>query len=237
MVFRIFTPSEARSMGEKRAAHDADRAQTLANTTKELLQTKDEVEQAFDETMRQQRREQEAWEEEKRERKNKLLSEIEELEERHERALIPLTSREAIIKSAEDALKQRESEAGVKEAENEDTSRRLMAKLDAVYTREEDVKTGEKRLKVRREGVEIQATQVADSARKLNERTDEFNTYVETKENEFAYRESELDARKNLYDENAKLLAKRELNMRFEQERLEDKRKQIGQTMNIKNND
>lgn len=234
-TFRIFTPAEARSQNEKREAQDKDRAQRLADTTKEILKEKGEAERDFEESMARQRKEQEAWEEEVRIRKSNLLGEITLLEQRKERALIPLTSREAIIKSAEDALRQRESEVEKREADVADSSRRLMAKLDAVYTREEDVKMGEKRLESRKRGIEAQAAQVMEGAKALNERIETFAKYAQEKEDEFAYTKSELDARKNLYDENDKRMTERERQMKLAQERLQDTRTQISQQIKISN--
>lgn len=224
MTLKVFTPAQARSMGEQRIARDSMRATSLAETTKELLDMKKEVEKSFDDEMKRQRETTEKWFEETSLRKNELLKEVEKLEDRRKKALLPPMIAAEDIHSTEEALWARKLELDSRSSEVEEESRFLMAKLDANSSKEQDLDEREKRMKVMELGVETQRNQISQELKQFNIKLVEFNNKIEEKEKEFAYRDSELDARKNLYDENDRSLIAREKEMESAHRLLADQR-------------
>lgn len=224
MVLKIFTSVEARNANEQRYAQDSLRAQTLIRTTNELLKTRNEAETDFEETIK---RQQEITEREfvaKIERNNQLERETIALEERKKKALTPLIAREKLVHSQEEALHEEENQLLLREVENEERTRLLMEKLDDLSTQQQDLNKRVKQLRLKEQGAETQSHQIAEQVRMFNRKLIDFQAKVEGKETEFAFRQSELDARKNLYDGNDTRLKTREQAMRVAQQQLAQER-------------
>lgn len=224
MAFEVFTPARASSAAEERAAKDALRARNLAETTKELLITKDEVEMEFDQTMKRQQQEAEGWFQVEMERKTKLLKEVEQLEERREKALMPLLIKSEDIHSVEEALSARKLELDAQEVEIEEHSRLVMLKLDELSSKEQDYDERNKRLKRQETAGETQRNQITHELKQLNVQIEEFQKKSEERETDFAYRQSELDALENLYKERELGFARREEEIEASRRLLDDGR-------------
>lgn len=223
-MLKVFTPAEARTAAEERQHQDATRAKTLADLTDEIVQSKNEAERDFKETMRKQSAEAEAWFTENTRKKNGLLREIEDLEARRKKALIPLLIKAEDIHSTEEALQARKLELDSRESQLEEDSRTLMRRLDEVSDKKQDLETREARLKRMELGAETQKNQVAQDAKRLSLQMAEFEQRMEEKETDFAYRQSELDARSNLFSEKENLLAERENEIEAAKRLLADQR-------------
>lgn len=221
---QIFTPAQAKGASEERLAKDARRAQALADTTNDLLKANADAERLFEETMAKQREETEQWFAENVARKKALADEVERLEKRRKEALMPPLIKAEDIHSVSDALHARKLELDLQEQENEETSRLLMRRLDEVSERELDLNKREKQVKRMEHGAELQRDQVAQDAKRLSRQIAEFQEKVETTQADFAFKESELDARKNLYDQNDLLLVEREKEIEAGKRLLADQR-------------
>lgn len=195
---QVFTPIQAKSVAEQRAAKDAFRAKGLADITEELLQEKKEAELEFNATMERQKLQAQVFIDETSERKNLLAKEVERLEKRRQEALKPPLVKAEDIHSISEALHARKLELDAQEIKNEDASRSLMHKLDIVSTTEQDLSQREKRLKVKELGAETQRMQVAKDAKRITLQLQSFVKMTEEKETEIAFKQSELDARTNL---------------------------------------
>lgn len=224
MTLRVFTPVQARSAGEQRIAKDAMRAQSLAETTKELILTKNEVEKEFEETMKKKQEESAKWFAENIEKKNALLKEVEKIEERRKKSLEPILISADDIHNEFEALQARKLELDMQDEEMQEEYRKLTQKMDLVSSKEQDLNEREKRVRRVELGSETQRNQVAESSRLLNKKLSEFQQNIEQKDMDIAFRESELDARKNLYDQNDQLLITREKEIESAKRLLADQR-------------
>lgn len=223
-MFSVFTPEQARSAAEERMGKDALRARGLAETTKELLQTKDEVEREFAQTMDRQRKEAEAWFLDTTDKKKALKDEVEGLLRQREEALSPLLIQQGDIHSIGESLKAREISVARREETVEEESRLLMRRMDELSSRETDIEKGEKRLKVAEQGLEIQRTQVREGSAQLTDRVVDFQTKMNDREFELSLRQSEQDATDNLQKEKAEKLLSKERELESARRLLEDDR-------------
>jgi chromosome segregation ATPase len=210
MAFGVFTPTQAKIAAEQRTSKDAIRAKEIATITQELLKEKEEIERSFQETIVRQQKIAEQLYEENVAKKKELEAQVEKLEKRRTDALMPLLIKEEDIQSTQDSIRARQLELDERAASLEDEQRVLMRRLDEVSSRIQDLDAREKRVKQMEQGAEFQRNQVANSIKRMNTQMAEFQNKVEEKETAFAYRQSELDAQKNLYDENDKKLIERE---------------------------
>lgn len=198
--------------------------------TQEILREKKDAEDAFVETMRQQQEVSEQWFSKNLEKKQELGREIAALEKRKQEALSPLLIKESDIQSAQEALVLREAELIQRKAEIEEESRVLMRRMDEYTTKMHDLDSRQKRVHVMEQGAATQRNQIVSDARKLNEHLASFNERVAKTEYDFAIRQSELDAQKNLYDEKDRGLVTREKEIIEEKRRIADQWKEIEKT-------
>jgi len=226
---RIFSAAESRTVASQRAQQDADRAKGIDKITAQILRDHDEAQRTFEEGVKRRIKESEEFERVENEKKNKLKREIEELEARKARALLPLLDREAIIKSAEDALRQREAEVERREADAEDSQRRIMQKLDDIYVREEDLRQKEARFKVQEEGGRRQREQIAQDAQRLGKSIADFVKRSDEREKEITRKRAVLEAEKNLWAQKDANLLGREQNVKKEWQKVLDGRVQLEQ--------
>lgn len=224
---KIFTPTQAKSASEERMVKDSIRARSIADTTRELLKAQTDAERDFDDMMKRQQEIAADFYRKSVEQKTTLENEVSQLEERRQKAISPLIEREKAIQSGEESLEKREELIGLKEAENEEESRILMARLDGITFKEQELDKRETHVKSMEKGAEIQRIQVAEDAKRLGIALAEFQAHCEEKENGFAYRQSELDADMNLYIEKDKKLAIREKEVKDEWLRIIDQRKTL----------
>lgn len=223
-MLKVFSPAEARSAAEERQSKDATRARSIATLTDDLIREKNEVEAAFEATLRQQKEEAEHWFEENLARKKALEEEVGKLELRRKEALSPLLIKEEDIHSVQEALKARELSVEAKEEKVDDEVRGLMRRLDEMGDRELKLKDREQRVQRMEQGAQTQHTQVAQDAKRLSLKMLEFEQKVSERETDLAYRQSELDARTNLYAEKDKLFVERENEIQAAMRLLADQR-------------
>lgn len=223
-MFPVFTPEQARIISEERTAKDALRARGLAETTKELLATKDEVEREFKEMMERHRMEAEDFYNKQVLVRKELELEVEVLEERRRIALTPPLIKAEDIHSVQEELHARKLELDLRESETEERSRLVMRQMDSNSSQKQDLDMREKRIERMEHGAETQKNQVAESARLMNLHMESFEERMATKETEFAYKQSELDARENLANEREHMFEKREDEIRAGTRLLEDRR-------------
>ncbi len=223
-MLKVFSPAEARSEAEERQSKDATRARSIAALTDDLIREKNEADAAFEDTMRQQKEEAAAWFEENLSRKKSLEEEVNTLERRRKEALSPLLIKEEDIHSVQEALKARELSVEAKEGEVEEAVRGLMRRLDEVGDRELKLRDREQRIQRMEQGAQVHHTQVAQDAKRLSLKMLEFEQKVSERETDLAYRQSELDARTNLYAEKEKLFVERENEIQAAMRLLADQR-------------
>lgn len=209
---------------EERIAKDALRAQSIADTTKDLLTTKEKVEKDFNEMMAKQQKDFEDFVQGKIKERKALEKEVEKLEHRKKVALTPLVEREKGVQLQEEDLKRRSYELALTASNQEETARVLMRRLDDVSIREQNALNQEEKVKRMEQGSEMQRMQVAQDARRLGLRLADFQRESEEKERDFAYIQSELDARHNLILEKEKGFKEREQELERERIRLADQR-------------
>lgn len=224
---QIFTPAQARNATEERNSKDAQRAKVIVDVTNDLIKERNEAEQAFEATLKFQREKNEAEINRFIDKKNALLSEISGLERRREDLLSPLLLVKNELDSEREAVLILKLQNEAKEQELIEEKRLLMSKLDEVSTLKQDLENRSKLLRTRELGSESQRNQIAHDARRLSVQTSEFYSKVNEKQSEFAFRESELDARSNLLDEREKGFMRREEEIKSAKILLQDQRIQL----------
>lgn len=220
----LFSPAQAKSAAEQRFTFEAQRARNLSALTDELREEQAETERMFQENMDRQKKEHEEWFVAMTTQKNNLKVDVEDLEERRRRALMPPLIKAEDIHSTEEALWARKLELDAREFDVEEESRVLMRRLDEVSSREQDVDARSKRLKRMESGAQLQHNQVSQSAKQLNLQILDFQKRSSDKEAEFAYQQSELDAKENLSRENERLIEEREREIEAGKRLLADQR-------------
>ena len=221
---RVFTPTQAKTAQEERIGKEALRARTLAETTKELLETKNEVEQEFEQTMARHKAASEQFYAEELEKKKALKEEVLLLEQRRKDALSPLIQREKDIESREQQLCTDKELFESEKEEFEDKNRAFMKNLDILSTRQQELDEREDRVRRMEYGAQTQRDQIAHDAKNLALRLSAFLKDMQEKETAFAYRESELDAKVNLYNDKLKNIEEREEKITQSMRLLEDQR-------------
>lgn len=224
MSFGVFSPREVKSEGQARAVRDSIQAHNLAKTIDELLQEKKRTEDDFDASIKalQERHAKEV--EGLNAQKSALEAEIQKLEKRRKAALSPLLIDANDIHSTQKELSERTRVLALQEQENEETRRALVRRLDEIAERERQLDDREQSIARMKKGAEMQRSQIESSSKRLNARMEAFERTVADKEMDFAFKESELDARRKLYEDNDKRLIERENELAAGRRLLQDQR-------------
>lgn len=223
-MIQVFSPAQAKSVGEQRIAKDALRAKGLAEITDEVLKEKKDAEEAFAFSMKRQQQEADEWFKNNLKEKQALTEEVERLEQRRKDALSPLLIKEEDIHSVQEALNARELTVQQQEIENGEVARTLMRKIDAVQDQQQSLDEREKRVVRQEQGAEFQKNQIIKDAKRLTVQLSEFEARMSLKETEIAYKQSELDARTNLIEEKEKGFFTREQEVQAAMRLLTDQR-------------
>lgn len=223
-MFGVFTPEQVRNQAQQRSLRDSQRARDISDTIDVLLKEQNDLEREFAESMNARRKEAEEEYEKRLQEKRALDDEIRKLEERRREALRPLLLSEQDVQSAQEALKVREDAVATAEAENEETHRALVKKINETAERARNLDERESLVKRREAGAEMQRQQVSQSAKQVNALLQKFEQEKADWDIERAHQQSEFDARKNLYDQQDARLLEREQEIEASMRLLQDQR-------------